>query len=94
MDATQLLLQMARTVSDAVKADTIIMDWISGEFWFYHYRMGKKLQSLLSGFARKCIIALESIGDEASKTEQQATIDLLARIIHWAPVGVERHVQH
>ena len=32
IDAAQLVLEIVRTATDAVKDDTTIMDWISGEF--------------------------------------------------------------
>ena len=52
-----------RTATDDVKADTTVMDWISGEFRLYG--SDEAVQSLLSVFRPKCVVALESIGDEA-----------------------------
>ena len=55
--------------TDDVKADTAVTDWISGEF--HIYGPDEAVQSLLSVFRHKCVIALESIGDDASKVENR-----------------------
>ena len=68
-DASQSLLEIMRTATDDVKADTTVMDWISGGFRLYGPDEG--VQFLLSVFRRKCVVALESIGDEASKVENR-----------------------
>ena len=68
-DAAQSLLEIMRTATDDVKADATVMDWISGEF--RHYGPDEAVQSLLSVFRCKCIVALESIGDEASKAQNR-----------------------
>ena len=60
--ASQSLLEIIRTATDDVKADTTVMDWISGEYRLY--RPDEAVQSLLSVFRPKCVVALESIGDE------------------------------
>lgn len=65
IDAAQLLLEIIATVSDDVKADTVIMDWVSGEF--HHPELDVLVQPLLLGFSRKCVITLENLGDDASK---------------------------
>ena len=52
-----------------MKADTTVMDWISGELCLYGPDEG--VQSLLSVFRHKCVVVLESIGDEASKAENR-----------------------
>ena len=67
MDASQSLLEIMRTATDDVKPDTTVMDWISGEFRLCG--PDKAIQSLLSVFKRKCVVALESIGDEALRAE-------------------------
>ena len=36
IDAAQVLLEIERTTGDDVKADTLIMDWLSGRF--RHFR--------------------------------------------------------
>ena len=70
IDASQSLLEIIRTATDDVKADTTVMDWISGEFC--PCAPGEAVQSLLSVFRRTCVVALERIGDgEASKTENR-----------------------
>ena len=51
--------------TDDVKADTAAMNWISGEFRLYE--PDEAIQSLLSVFRHECVVALECIGDEASK---------------------------
>ena len=55
--------------TDDVKADTAVTDRISGEF--HIYGPDEAVQSLLSVFRHKCVIALESIGDDASKVENR-----------------------
>lgn len=92
MDAAQVLLEIARTAGDEVKADEIIMEWLSGE----HRLCGSDevVQSLLSVFTRKCIIALESFGDEASETERQATIVLLTRALSSMDPPIARQRVH
>ena len=45
MDAAQLVLEIAGTAIDDVKADATIMDWISGGFRFH--QPGEIVQSLL-----------------------------------------------
>ena len=68
-DASESLLEIMRTATDDVKADTMVTDWISGEFRLYGPDEG--VQSLLSVFRRRCVAALESIGDEVSKVENR-----------------------
>ena len=68
-DASQGLLEIIRTATDDVKADTTVMDWISGEFRLYV--PDEAVQSLLSVFRRQCVVALESIGDKASGVEDR-----------------------
>ena len=65
IDAVQILLEIVRTASDEVKADTLIGDWLSGEFRYH--RSKKSVQFLPSGFTNKCVMTLENIGDEASE---------------------------
>ena len=67
MDASQSFLEITRMATDDVKADTTVMEWISGEFRLY--RPDEAVQSLLSVFRHKCVVALECIGDKASKVE-------------------------
>ena len=55
--------------TDDVKADTTVMNWISGEFRLY--APNEAVQSPLSVFRNKCAVALESIGDEASKVKNR-----------------------
>ena len=69
MDAAQSFLEIVRTATDDVKTDTTLMDWISSEFRLY--APDEAVQSLLSVFRHKCVIALESIGDEASKVKDR-----------------------
>ena len=66
-DAAQSLLGITRTATEDVKADTAVMDWISCAF--HLYGPDEAVQSSLSVFGRKCVVALENIGDEASKVE-------------------------
>ena len=68
-DASQSLLEIIRTATDGVKADTTVTDWISGEL--YLYGPDEAVQSLVSVFRHKCVVALETIGDEASKVENR-----------------------
>ena len=68
-EASQSLLEIMRMATDDAKADTTVMDWISGEFRLYGPHEG--VQFLLSVFRHKCVVALESIGDEASKAENR-----------------------
>ena len=64
MAAAQLFFEIVRTASDSVKVDTIITDWISGEFRFYGSEVIVQFIPLV--FTRQCIVALESVGDNAS----------------------------
>ena len=66
-DTTRSLLEIMRTTTDVVKADTATMDWISSEFRLEG--PDEVVQLLLSVFRHECVVALESIGDEASKVE-------------------------
>ena len=62
LDAAQCLLDIMNTASD-VKADKIIMNWLSGEF--RHHRLEEVVDFPLQDFTRKSMIALESTGDQA-----------------------------
>ena len=63
LDAAQCLLDIKNTASDDVKADKIIMNWLSGEF--RHHRLEEVVDFPLQDFTRRSMIALESTGDQA-----------------------------
>ena len=67
MDAARSLLEIMRMAIGDVRADTTVMDWISGEFRLHG--PDEAVQFLLSVFRHKCVVALESIGDKALKVE-------------------------
>ena len=82
-DASQNLLEIMRTATDDVKADTTVTDWISGEFRLYGPDEG--VQSLLSVFRPKCIIALESIGDEAKVENSDEALRAYSIALYLSP---------
>ena len=69
IDATVSFLQITNTVSEEVKANTPIMDWITNESRCC--TLGQRFQALLLEFKSQCILTSEILGDNASNTEQQ-----------------------
>ena len=64
MDAAVSLLETAGTISEAVKGDKAIVDWLFGEISCHIWEM--KIDTLPSEFTNQCITTLERIGDQAS----------------------------
>ena len=68
MDAANSLLDITKSITDDVKSDAIIMYWLSGGFRRHVSEEGTQL--LLSEFTNKCVVALEQIGDVASRNRR------------------------
>jgi hypothetical protein len=68
IDAAECLLGIADNVSDAVRDNELIMDWLAGE------SLGRALKESIqftpSEFTNRCTSTLEIIGDEASTAEK------------------------
>ena len=65
IEATQSLLEFAETTSEDVKTDPLINASLPCEYC--HNEVEESVRFQLSGFTDKCIMALEKIGDDASK---------------------------
>ena len=63
VDAAVSLLEIKNTMSEQVRANKFIMDWLAGEFW--HCESGYSTQLLPSEFTTQCITTLEIAGDHA-----------------------------
>lgn len=67
-DAAECLLGIADNVSDAVRDNKFMMDWLAGEP--LGCALKESVQSTPSEFTNRCTSTLEIIGDEASTAEK------------------------
>lgn len=68
-DAAESLCKFVDATSDEVKTNKLIMDWISGEFW-YLWLEWLCIELLLSEFTKRCVAKLQRIGDAASNAKK------------------------
>jgi len=71
--AAECLFEIANTVGEDVRANKLIMDWLSGEF--QRHASGQSIQSLPSEFTHQCVMTLERVGDEASNAGKRDEAD-------------------
>ncbi|KAF8555338.1 hypothetical protein OG21DRAFT_922733 [Imleria badia] len=68
IDAAESLIEIANAVSEEVRTNKLLMDWLAGEF---RYRTSEEsTRSLSTDFTHRCISTLELTGDEASNVEK------------------------
>ena len=68
IDAAESLLEIVNTVSEAVRANKLVMDWIFGEILWH--ASDKGFQFLASEFTNRFISTLEGFRDEASNCDE------------------------